>query len=358
LKIFEKNLKKGSIKLMPENVDDLWHLYNIIYEGDIVYAHTTRLVKPKEEARPKKGERIPVFLGINVIKVEWDKTLSRLRIHGAVCEAPEDVIGLGAHHTINVTINMTLTIIKEEWAFHHLERLERASKKGITPILVVAIDDEEYCIAVLQQYGVDVKAEEKVRLPSKLESDKRTMATKEFFNKALKALKEIWTNLHYPIIIIGVGFVKNAFVSYLKENSSDVARAIADVKSVNTGGIAGIYEALRSGIFMKTFKNIRVAEENKVVEEVLARIGKGKNDVAYGFEEVKEACNYGAIEKIIISDKILRESSNTERRNIEQLINDVEQHKGEVMVISAEHEGGKKLLSLGGIAALLRFSIQ
>jgi len=31
--------------------------------------------------------------------------------------------------------------------------------------------------------------------------------------------------------------------------------------------------------------------------------------------------------------------------------------KGKVHIISTEHEGGEKLLSLGGIAALLRFAI-
>ena len=35
----------------------------------------------------------------------------------------------------------------------------------------------------------------------------------------------------------------------------------------------------------------------------------------------------------------------------------VENMKGEVMVISSEHEGGKQLESLGGMAAILRYEI-
>ena len=36
---------------------------------------------------------------------------------------------------------------------------------------------------------------------------------------------------------------------------------------------------------------------------------------------------------------------------------EVEEASGEVMVISTENEAGTKLLSLGGVAALLRFSL-
>jgi len=65
LKILGKNLKKGFVKVIPETMDDLWHLYNVIYEKDEVYAFTTREVKPDGKYdRPGRGERISVFLGV------------------------------------------------------------------------------------------------------------------------------------------------------------------------------------------------------------------------------------------------------------------------------------------------------
>ncbi|MEO2117991.1 MAG: mRNA surveillance protein Pelota, partial [Methanocaldococcus sp.] len=38
MKIMEEIPQKNIIKLMPENLDDLWVLYNIIEEGDKVFA--------------------------------------------------------------------------------------------------------------------------------------------------------------------------------------------------------------------------------------------------------------------------------------------------------------------------------
>jgi protein pelota len=352
------NLKKGIAKVLPESLDDLWHLYNIINENDEVHAKTTREVKIEEQyARPKRGKRVPVFLGVKVEKVVWDRILNRLRVHGIVCEAPEEISVKGSRHTINVTVHRPITIVKPRWLKHQVDRLERASRVTAVPIIITSIDGEEYCVAVLRQYGVDVKTEEKTRLPGKLEAEKRTKAVREFFKRALKSLREAWINLRSPIVIIGPGFVKNDFVKYAKSEAPDVARAIIDVKDVNNSGVAGIHEALRSGVFTKALKHVRIAKETEVMEEVLARLGKGRQDVTYGLAEVEKASAYGAVAKLLVADVTLRESSDEKRKALESLMKGVEEKGGEITVISTEHEAGAQLLSLGGVAALLRFPL-
>ncbi|KPV62045.1 MAG: Peptide chain release factor subunit 1 [Candidatus Bathyarchaeota archaeon BA1] len=356
MKILGMNLKKGIVKVLPESLDDIWHLYNIIHEKDEVYAQTTREVKVQElYTRPKRGKRVSVFLGVRVEGVTWDRNLNRLRVHGIVCEAPEDIGAKGSHHTINVTVDKPLTIMKSEWLRHQIDRLERASKAEVTPIIVMAMDDEEYCVAVLRQYGVDVKVEERTRLPGKLEAERRAEAMRGFFKAALKSLWEVWVGLHSPIVIIGPGFIKNDFVKYVRNASSEVANAIIDIKSVNSGGVAGIHEGLRSGVLTKALRHVRILEENRVMEELLERLGKGRQDVTYGFTEVERATTFGAVEKLLLADITLRETPSEKRTALERLMKEVEEKGGQVIVISTEHEAGAKLLSLGGVAALLRF---
>ena len=358
MKVLKRKLKKGIMKVVPERLDDLWHLYNIITKGDEVHARTTREKKIEEHyARPKKGRRVSVFLGVRVQKVLWDQTLNRLRIQGIVCEAPEKLDVTGSHHSINVTLNKPITVVKTRWLKHQIDRLKRASEAKVTPLIVTSIDDEEYCVAVLRQYGIDVKIEEKTKLPGKLEAEKRTKATQEYFKKALKSLREVWTRLHSPTVIIGPGFVKNEFVKYINSVTADVASAVIDVKGVNSGGLAGIQEALRSGVFTKALKHVRIAEETGVVEEVLTRLGRGRLDVTYGFGEVEKASTFGAVERLLLADIMLREASDERRLALEGLMKEVEQRGGEVTIISTGHEAGAKLLSLGGIAALLRFPL-
>ncbi|MGQ9538848.1 MAG: mRNA surveillance protein pelota [Candidatus Bathycorpusculaceae bacterium] len=356
MKILEMNLKKGFVKVIPETFDDLWHLYNIIYKGDEVYAYTSREIKQDEKyARAKSGERVSVFMGVKVEKVAWDKLLGRLRVHGIICHAPE-VVPTGAHHTLNIALNSPLTIVKEEWAHHHLERLETAKKASEKPIIIVAVDDEGYAIATTTQYGVELKVEEKTRLPGKLEAEKRSTAVKEFFQKVLKSLRQIRSETRSSIAIIGVGFIKNDFVKFLEKEAPEIAESVVDVKGVNNSGVAGIYEAIRSGVLTKTMRHLRVMEEAEIVEEVLKRLGKGERNVTYGMEEVRRAADFGAVEMLILADVTLREAKDEERLFLEQLMKNVELKGGKIIVISTEHEAGAKLVALGGIAALLRFA--
>lgn len=357
MRIIELNLKRGFVKVVPETVDDFWHLYNVVYRGDRVYAGTTREMKVDQKVgRPKRGERIPVFLGVKVEDVGWDKFLGRLRVHGTICEAPE-AVPTGAHHTLNITLNTPITIVKESWARHEVERLKKASKTSEKPVVVTCIDDEGFVIATTAQYGIQVRVEERVKLPGKLEADKRSDATKEYFRKALNCLRQVWISEHGPIAIIGVGFVKNEFAKFVRDDAGDIAAYVADVKSVNNSGVAGIQEALRSGVLLKTVKKLRVAEETEIVEELLKRLGREDGTVSYGFEQVKHAAGMGAVEKLVLTDKLLRESDDEKRMQMEEVMELVEGKGGTVTIISTEHEAGNQLSSLGGVASLLRFSL-
>jgi len=346
------------VKVVPRTLDDLWHLYNIIYKGDLIYGRTTRELKMNiDYSRPQKGKRVSVFLSIKVEDVVWDRSLNRLRVHGKIHEAPENVAGRGSHHTLNVMVSKPITIVKEKWSKHQIDRLKRAAASEVRPIIVVSIDSEEYCIALIRQYGVDVQAASFAKLPGKLEAEKRTNALKKYFGRTLDAVREVWRRNHYAVVIIGVGLTKNQFLNYIRSEAPDLSQSILDFKSVNSSGLAGIEEALRSGVLNKALKHLRIAEETKSVEEVLARLGKGTGNVTYGLEQVEKANMLGAVETFLVADFTIRDSLDERRLVLEKLMTDVEGKGGNVSVISAEHEAGQKLLALGGVAALLRFPI-
>lgn len=358
LKILQMHLKKGFVKIVPQSLDDLWHLYNIVYPGDQVYARTTREVKVQGEfIRPQEGRRVTVSLGINVESVLWDRSLNRLRIRGVIIDIPEDIGGRGSYHTVNVVVDQPLTITKAKWLKHQVDRLEKASHVETPLVLLASIDDEEYAVALLRQYGLDVKAEKHIRLPGKLEPEKREEAFKAYFKDALSLTRKAWESIKCPIVVLGLGFVKNSFVTYVKDKDKDIASAIVDVKSVNSPGLTGINEAIRSGVLTKTLKGARMAEETKHVEEVLARLGKGKSDVTYGLDEVTKATQYGAVERLLIADVLLRDSPDEKRLELEKIMREVEEKAGQITVVSTEHEAGHKLKGLGGVAALLRYPI-
>ncbi len=356
MKIIEKNLHQGFVKVVPDSADDLWHLYNIVYKGDEVYAYSSRASKSDSEpSRPKSGERVSAFMGVTVESVAWDKFLGKLRVHGLICHAP-DIIPTGAHHTISVALNQQVTIVKKEWPKHALDRLTRASQTE-KPMLIIAIDDEGFAIAETKQYGVEIKVEERTKLPGKQEAEKRSGATNEYFKRALNTLNQLWAPTHNPIVIVGVGFMKSEFAKFVSDHASDISEAVADVKSVNNGGISGIYEALRSGVLLRAAHQMRVVEETEVMEEVMKRLGKGEATITYGIKEVENAATMGAVEKLVLADTMLREAEEEQRLRLEKVMREVEQRNGSVTVVSTEHEAGAKLLALTGVVALLRFPV-
>ena len=357
MKIIGRNLRQGFVKVVPSSNDDLWHLYNVVYQGDEVYAYSSRAVKSDVEySRPKSAERVSAFMGVTVESVAWDKSLGKLRVHGTIIHAP-DIMPTGAHHTLNIALNQPVTIVKKEWPKHLLDRLSRASKTEKS-MIIIAIDDEGFAVAETKQYGVEIKVEERMKLPGKLEAGKRVAATKDYFNRAVGSLRQLWSPDHCPIVIVGVGFVKGDFARFLADEASDMAKAVVDVKSVNNGGVSGIYEALRSGVFLKAAKQLRIVDETEVIEEVMKRLGKGEGTITYGLDAVESAVDMGAVEKLVIADTTLRESGEEQRLHLEKLMREVEQRRGSITVVRTEHEAGEKLIALTGIAALLRFPIQ
>ena len=358
MRILEMHLKRGFVKVVPQSLDDLWHLYNVIYQGDQVFARTTREVKVQQEySRPKDGRRVMVSLGIKVENVLWDRSLNRLRVRGIITDIPEDIGGRGSYHTLNLVVDQPVTIVKSRWLKHEVDRLDRASHVEAPLILLASIDDEEYAVAVLRQYGLEVKVEKRIQLPGKLEPENREEALKGYFKDALSLIREAWQSLKCPIVILGLGFVKNGFVKYVQNMDKDVASTIVDVKGVHSSGLTGINEAIRSGVLTKTLRNARMAVETRHVEEVLTRLGTGKGNVTYGQDEVAKANQYGAVERLLIIDTLLRESTDEKRLELEKIMREVEEKSGQITVVSTEHEAGHKLEGLSGIAALLRYRI-
>ncbi len=356
VKIIEKNLHQGFVKVVPDSPDDLWHLYNVIYKGDEVYAMSSRAIKSDTEtSRPKSAERVSAFMGVKVESVGWDKFLGRLRVHGLICHAP-DIIPEGAHHTLNIALNQPMTIVKSEWPKHLLNRLERASETE-KAMLILSIDDEGFAVAETKQYGYETRVEQRIRLPGKQDADKRVEATKGYFRLAVESLQKLWAPNRNPIVIIGAGYVKNDFVRYLNDEAKEMAKSVVDVKSVNNGGTAGIDEALRSGVLLKAAHQLRIVDETETIEEVMKRLGKGEGTVTYGLDAVEQAVQMGAVEKLVVADTQIRDADEQQRLKLEGLMRETERRAAKVTVISTEHEAGAKLLALGGIAALLRFPL-
>jgi len=348
------------MKLKIENLDDLWILFNVLSKGDHVYSKTFRRVKQSQEtARSDKGERIPVFLGIEVEDVSFHSFSDRLRIKGKIISGPEDLISMGSYHTLNVDIGTYLEIVKDHWSRIELKRINEAAKSTSRQnIVLCAVDSGESTLAVVSEYQTKIVARLTENIPGSRASDKENQSVfNKFFSEIYDTIRTVLEtyNANY-VIIAGPGFVKDHLYEYiLNKNPGLKGKIILD--TVSGGDVSGINEIIKRGAALNILADLRVIEESKLVDEVLKRLGKNQTNVAYGFEAVKKAAMIGAVETILVLDELLRESDLEKRTELYNLLDTIEKTGGKINIISSAHQPGDLLKGLSGIAAILRFEI-
>ncbi|MBN2599340.1 MAG: mRNA surveillance protein pelota [Candidatus Thermoplasmatota archaeon] len=346
MKVIFKDPKTGEIKLIPENLDDIWHLYNIIEEGDLVRAITFRTAEGEkaDKLRAKKAEKKKMKLGICVEKVTFHEFSNRLRIQGVIREGPQD---LGSYHTFNVDAEemQPLSILKQQWKAHQLQRIDEAVQQRTQPMLVfVSLDDDAATVALLYQSGVQCLAEIDAHRSGKMYESKET--TPEYYGEIFSVLKTV-KKPDSPLVIIGPGFTREHLMKAGKEKEPQLFKDSITHATANAG-MNGVHEALKVGIVEQITKENRVSKETQAVEKVFEKIKKDEL-VTYGTREVEEALSRGAADHLFISDVLIR------TKNGEHLLDLARKTHCAFMIINTMHDAGKKFDGIGGVAALLRF---
>ena len=339
VKILKKDEKTGTIRLRVETDDDLWHLYNIVREGDVVHALTERREETaSDKIRSERGEKKKMMLGIQVEKVEFHEFSDRLRILGVIVDGPQD---LGSHHTLNIEKGDDLSITKV-WKRHELERLRDAVNGANRPaVIFVSLEDDEAVVALLYQYGIKEMATIK-RSGGKMYA---SGGKGDYYREIAEVVNRLAPES--PIILCGPGFAREELFSLFKEKHPSLAKR---TRTVGTGqaGMAGIREIMKNGLLQDVLQQNQMNRDMRLMEELMKRIGMN-GPAAYGMNEVGAAIEAGAVETLLVLDSAVRD------RNVEELMKEAEQGGGKVAIISGTHDGGKMLDSLGGIAALLRY---
>ncbi|MBS7287717.1 MAG: mRNA surveillance protein pelota, partial [Candidatus Freyarchaeota archaeon] len=263
----------------------------------------------------------------------------------------------GEHHTINVEIGKTLKIVKENWPAYMINRINEASKGVEEHVIIVAIEEGEALVASVDRFTLTSLTRINENIPGKRAEEERENSLKTFYSKVAKSVLQYAKQLNpVRIIIAGPGLTKNRLKSYIAANYPKLEPLII-LENASYGGENGVYEVIRRGTVERVMSESRALYEIKAVEELLAQLAKNPEKVAYGREQVEKAALHGAIYKILITTNRIRYAEPDERKKLEELIKIVERMKGEIILVNEEHVAGEQLSSLGGIAAVLRYTI-
>ncbi|MES1921916.1 hypothetical protein MHBO_003444 [Bonamia ostreae] len=131
--------QSGVVGLIPENKEDIWHLYNLISIGDKIQAFTDRKVVSTAKTNPSTF-RVRIRLKIQIESINVDLDACSLRLSGRN-KTLSPHIQLEQYHTITLQLNQKFEIDKEHWDVLSKNRLKMALNNSANAELAVILMD-------------------------------------------------------------------------------------------------------------------------------------------------------------------------------------------------------------------------
>jgi protein pelota len=346
-----KILDDNSISLIPEESDDLLILRRIIKTGDRIVGTTSRVIKQdKEYSRPDRGDRVKIRIALDVEKISLDNVLDRLRVTGKIAESNNESVPHGSHHSFLIKVNEGFNLIKKRW--EEIEKKLIHSKEQKFGFLLIAIDTSDCGIGRLK--GTHLELTPNIYSGASGKQYKSNFNIEKFFDIIQRAvfssLKEEDT-----IIIFGPGETKKKFSNYIQKTSVGQKHKIQVIEGIDSGGEDGIYTFTKSQSMKEIMSESKLAKVSSIIDEIMYRANKKSRKFTMGFEETKNANQFGAIDSLVFSEKIIQTE---DEEKIIEFLNDAESKGVKAYSADSTTDIGLRVTGLGGIVSLLRFPVE
>lgn len=357
-------------QVVPENADDIWHLYNLINIDDEVECTTTRKVKHEstaEGSRDSSAKTVKLTLKVRVEDVEYDAEGASIRLKGinkTVCEA----VKLNAYHTVEIIVGRGVKIEKLEWDSVDVRRLEEAADPSTTAdVGVVLIEEGLANVVLVGATRTMVKAKIESSIPRK-----RGMAlmgfekaiNKFFANVAVAVERHIDFEKVKCLVIAGPGFTKDTFHDFLKLDA--VQRNLKTLQSnfgrvikahASAAYVHALNEVLENPTVRGVIADTKAASEVKALDDFFEMLANDPARAFYGPAHVMAAHELNAIDQLLLTDAVFRTRNVAHRKMWVRATEEVVASGGRVHLFSSAHASGGQLEQLTGAAAILRFPL-
>ncbi|PWN29828.1 hypothetical protein BDZ90DRAFT_230666 [Jaminaea rosea] len=410
MKITSRHIERdgsGRVTMVPEEDEDMYHLLNLIEEGDHVRAQAVRRVQSESSTGSMESHRVRLNLTLQVTKVNFDATGSSappdpsaanaanasaaqetasatagalggggggsgsgegatLQVSGRVVEE-NNFVKMGAFHTLDLETHRQVTITKDSWDSIHLERLSEASDVGSrAEVGAVVLGEGTAVVCLLTEHMTIVRQRIEVPLPRKRKglpasAGDRSLARfhAQVYNAVLKLVALPALRL---VILASPGFIKETVYDFLfdeavKRGDKPLVGAEARRKFLkihcSSPHVHALMEVLRSPEVSARLKDTKFAREGQLLERFMRMLASDEMRAWYSEEHVLLAAERGAVQTLLISDGLFRAADPKRRKRFVGLVEEVRTQGGEVAIFSSMHESGKQLNGLTGIAAIL-----
>ncbi|KAG4099099.1 hypothetical protein H8356DRAFT_358801 [Neocallimastix lanati (nom. inval.)] len=367
MKLLEENIEKdksGFVTLLLNEPEDMWHIYNLIQKGDQLKASTVRQIVIESSTGSTSKSMVHLTLTIAVKKTHFDVQLSQLRVSGRNI-SKNNHVRIGAHHTIDLFINSTLTLIKEEWDVISLERIKEACDITKTADVAAVVLQEGLANICLITYTMTIVRQ---RIEVNIQKKRKGFANgyedslKKFYQKVIDAIiHHVNFDIVKVLIIASPGFVKDDLYTYMM---NEEIKVLLENKSkillihCSSGHKHSLNEVLKEPGVRNLLSLTKYKTEIKALQRFYDMLDKDSERAFYGIKSIIFACENNAIETLLLSDKLFRSNDIETRKKYIKLVEDVRAKGGKVLIYSSLHNSGEQLNQLTGVAAILNFPLK
>ena len=344
-------------RLRIETDDDLWALARMVSRGmhfAMLGERRDQTTGGEEGGRAKAAERKKMWIRLRVESTEYQTFSEHLRIHGTIEEAHFDI---GMHHTHLVEIRDEVEITTHNFFSSADVELLRQSEQasGQSQIVLAAAEVDEVVLFHVTARGLREGATWTMRGGGKRGEIRHSASiAKTFRSNVIGALVDTLGD-ETPLIVCGPGHARDALLADLR--ASGETRIIKSI-ATSMAGRAGANEVLRDGLAGDLLSEYAISNEIALIEEAWKRLSTN-GAVAYGEAALVRAMNEGAIETLLISADLLRsETEQIDGRTWLEWTKGLADIGAKMVQCSVDHDGGLQLLGLGGVMAMLRYTME
>ncbi|KAJ5750428.1 hypothetical protein N7533_007456 [Penicillium manginii] len=380
----------GTVTLCPDEPEDMWHAYNLIRPSDVLRASAIRRITSTQETGSTSSARVHLTLEIRVKSLDFDPQSSQLHVSGQIMNETSHT-KIGQFHTLDLELNRNFTLEKEigangegvGWDSIAVEMLKDAVDEGgkrRAEAIAVVMQEGLAHICFIGQFQTIMKQKVEMSVPRKRQGGSdHDKGMNKFYRVTLETLlRQMDFNTSItsasnnesvrPVLLASPGFVAAGFQKYIQSEASTtmpgLKRLLPSIVVVHSasGYLNSLSEVLQSPAVKNMLSDTKYARETRLMDDFLDQLRKETNKATYGPREVESAVEQGAVGRgggiLIMSNRLFRSQDVAERKRWVSLVDRVRDVEGgEVRILSSDHESGRRLDGLGGIAALLTFPI-
>jgi len=329
MKLIKKSISEkdgqGMVVLVPEIPEDMWHIYNLMVEGDVLRAQTYRKIVSTTSTGSSSSEKKRISLTLKVEDVAFEPKESHLRVKGRNITESQ-YVKMGAYHTIDLELHRKFSLTKSCWDIIFLERLEIAcdvAKVADLAAIVMQQGLAYLCLITSHMTVTKAKIEQVVPRKRRGSSSQHEKALTRFYEAVLQAIiRHVDFDVVKCMLIASPGFVNESFLKYifsqaqrrpdlkfLYENKEKIIKC-----SSTSGHKHALNEVLSNQAIMAKLSDTKASKEVRAFDDFNKTLNDDPDRAFYSWMHVQRANESGAIKTLMVTDELFRASDIKTRR--------------------------------------------